>query len=203
MAVERRDERSDFMTTVCLIRHGETDWNRQGRHQGRADIDLNSRGKEQANRVALYLRDTGKWDIIVTSPLRRAKSTAQRIAQIADVPSLIEMDAFVEQDCGEADGLTLQEAEMRFGRGILPGAESRDEVRVRSQSGMEQLRRSYQGCSILVVTHGHVIRTILREYADDPQTIEDTDFANTSLNFIKYDGVNWRAGDINRAVHLN
>lgn len=190
------------MTTVCLIRHGETDWNRQGRYQGRADVDLNSTGQEQARRVALYLRDTGNWDIIFTSPLRRAKSTAQRIAQIAGIPSLIEMDAFVEQDCGEADGLTLQEAEMRYGRGNLPGAESREEVRVRSQSGMEQLLQLYRDRSILVVTHGHVIRTIFRVYADDPQAIEDTDFANTSLNFIKHDGVNWRAGDINRAVHL-
>lgn len=190
------------MTTVCLIRHGETDWNHQGRYQGRADVDLNPAGQEQARRVALYLRDMRPWDIIVTSPLRRAQSTAQHIARVLGISTLIEMAEFMEQDCGEADGLTLQEAEMRFGPGILPGAESREELRVRCQSGLEQLRHTYGNRSILVVTHGHVIRSLLKENAYDPAAIEAMNFANTSISLLGHDGVRWVASDINRASHL-
>ena len=59
-------------STVCLVRHGETDWNLRGRLQGQEDIELNETGIYQATRCGLYLARES-WDVILTSPLSRAR----------------------------------------------------------------------------------------------------------------------------------
>lgn len=64
-------------TSICLIRHGETDWNVLGKVQGRTDIPLNSTGIVQAEKCAELLK-LSKWDVIITSPLKRAKETAEK-----------------------------------------------------------------------------------------------------------------------------
>jgi hypothetical protein len=66
-------------TTICILRHGETDWNSTGRLQGCEDIELNAVGREQAVQVAGYL-EKEPWDIIISSPLKRAYETARIIA---------------------------------------------------------------------------------------------------------------------------
>ena len=63
----------------AFIRHGQTDWNRDDRLQGSSDIPLNETGREQAHEAAGLLRDGG-WEVIVSSPLMRARDTAQIIA---------------------------------------------------------------------------------------------------------------------------
>lgn len=68
------------MTVVCLIRHGETEWNAVGKLQGRENIDLNKSGKQQVEKCGLYLREN-RWDVIISSPLSRAKQTAKIINQ--------------------------------------------------------------------------------------------------------------------------
>ncbi|MEI5870447.1 MULTISPECIES: Rid family hydrolase [Bacillus cereus group] len=68
-----------YMTVVCLIRHGETEWNAIGKLQGRENIDLNKYGKQQAEKCGLYLREN-RWDVIISSPLSRAKQTAEIVS---------------------------------------------------------------------------------------------------------------------------
>ena len=67
------------VTTICLVRHGETDWNLHRRYQGWEDIPLNETGRGQAQVVALAIAGE-EWDAIVASPLSRAYATAQAIA---------------------------------------------------------------------------------------------------------------------------
>jgi probable phosphoglycerate mutase len=62
-----------------LIRHGETDWNAEGRIQGHSDIELNARGLEQARRLAARMPDEGEFVALYSSPLKRALKTAQMI----------------------------------------------------------------------------------------------------------------------------
>jgi uncharacterized phosphatase len=66
------------VTYLCLVRHGETDWNSLGKLQGRADIPLNKIGVLQAEECRDVLKSS-KWDVIITSPLKRAKETAEII----------------------------------------------------------------------------------------------------------------------------
>jgi broad specificity phosphatase PhoE len=64
------------MTALILVRHGETDWNVEGRYQGQADPPLNARGRQQAHQLARELQEIGL-DVLYTSPLRRAAETAE------------------------------------------------------------------------------------------------------------------------------
>lgn len=65
---------------ICLVRHGETDWNKVGKIQGHTDIELNENGIRQAYACAEYLNNA-PFELIITSPLKRAKQTAEIIAE--------------------------------------------------------------------------------------------------------------------------
>lgn len=73
------------MTKIVLIRHGETDWNVEGRYQGQADPGLNARGRQQAAQLADRLARAGL-DVLYTSPLKRAAQTAAVVAERLDIP---------------------------------------------------------------------------------------------------------------------
>jgi uncharacterized phosphatase len=77
----KEPDNSTEITTICIIRHGETDWNSSGRLQGREDIELNDLGRRQAIQTSGYF-ETESWDVIVSSPLKRAYETAQIIASL-------------------------------------------------------------------------------------------------------------------------
>ena len=65
------------MNRICHVRHGETEWNRIGRLQGREDIDLNATGLQQAASCAEYLTQHGNWQRVISSPLKRAYQTTE------------------------------------------------------------------------------------------------------------------------------
>lgn len=94
------------ITTICLVRHGQTDWNAQGKLQGQTDIPLNELGKIQARQCGEFLMKED-WDVIITSPLIRARETADIIAHYMDVP-VIEKIEFIEKNFGAAEGLTAE-----------------------------------------------------------------------------------------------
>lgn len=149
------------MTAFAIVRHGETDWNRERRIQGATDIPLNDTGREQA-RAAGRLLAGRAWSRIVASPLSRAAETASIIAGEARIDSP-ELDAaFVERNYGEAEGLTGSELDSRFPDGAdVPGRESREAVGERVVAGLHRLAAAHPGESIIVVAHGGVIRSVL------------------------------------------
>lgn len=96
-------------TFFCFIRHGETNWNQERRIQGRIDNILNETGKNQAKEVGELLKKEGiNWDIIITSPLKRAYETATIIQSILQ-PKLkvIAIPAFQEREFGKAEGMAI------------------------------------------------------------------------------------------------
>src|SRR5690348_1398191 len=100
------------MTWLLLARHGETDWNREGRWQGHADVALNDRGREQARELATQLVNE-PIDAIVSSDLRRAHETALIIAEVKRLP--VATDAGLREiDVGSWSGLTPEEIEQCF-----------------------------------------------------------------------------------------
>src|SRR5690606_7043497 len=101
--------------TFALIRHGQTDWNLEGRMQGSTDIPLNATGRDQARVAGGILTDAGEaWDVVVSSPLGRARETASIIAETLGVPLGESYAGLAEQDFGNAEGLLVTEVFERW-----------------------------------------------------------------------------------------
>lgn len=99
--------------SFCGLRHGATDWNREGRFQGRTDNPLNADGLRQAHEAAIMLRDIGI-SRIVASPLVRAARTAEIIADAISVPLTID-DGIIEFDFGSFEGLPVRDLMVKHG----------------------------------------------------------------------------------------
>jgi uncharacterized phosphatase len=157
------------MTLIYLVRHGETDWNRERRIQGATDIPLNDTGREQAAATGRLL-SSRTWDAIITSPLARARETAEIIGSTAGRRRLHTLDQIVERRYGDAEGLTYEQVEERFPNDAdVPGRESRDAVAARVIPALVLLAEQHRGESIVVVSHGGVIRAVLLHAATQAQ----------------------------------
>ncbi|QEO10047.1 histidine phosphatase family protein [Protaetiibacter larvae] len=149
------------MTELYLVRHGETDWNRARRIQGRTDIPLNDTGREQARQAAALLARR-RWDGVYSSPLSRAAETARIIADELGIDQVTEVDALVERDYGLAEGLDFDEIAARWsGDTPVPGQETRDAVAERIVPALIDIAHRHPGERLLVVSHGGSIRSAL------------------------------------------
>ncbi len=192
---------SSRATTVCLVRHGETDWNREGRLQGREDVDLNVRGREQARLTAVFLGiDT--WDVIISSPLSRALETAQIIADHLGIPHVHSMEEFVERDYGLAAGLIPREREERYPDGQWPGLESRESVSARCIAGLQSVVERYQGLRIVVVSHGSAINAILAALSGGQIGTGKTVLGNACVSTLHFTDGCWQIRLYNSVSHL-
>ncbi len=147
---------------LALIRHGQTDWNLDGLMQGRTDIPLNGTGREQAL-VAASALSGERWDAVVSSPLVRARETAELIAATLGVPLAGSYDELVEQDFGAAEGTPVSELDVRWPERDFAGKEPDEEVGARGLRGIERIAGDHDGARVLVVAHGTLIRQTLAE----------------------------------------
>jgi probable phosphoglycerate mutase len=142
---------------VVLVRHGETEWSRTGRHTGRTDLPLTPEGERQARAVGEALRGRS-FALVVSSPLQRALQTA-RLAGFE--PEL--RDELAEWDYGEYDGLTTPEIREQipdwtvWRYGSL-GGESVEQLASRADRVIQELL-SVEG-DVLVFSHGHFLRVL-------------------------------------------
>jgi uncharacterized phosphatase len=155
------------VTELYLVRHGETDWNRQRRIQGLTDIPLNDTGRSQALATGLLLARRS-WDGIYASPLSRARETASIIAGEVGLPGPQLVDALVERNYGLAEGLDWTQIESRYPHGVdVPGRESREAVGARVVPALIALAEQHPGQSLIIVSHGGAIRAVLNEVQPD------------------------------------
>ena len=156
------------MTTILLVRHGETDWNLEHRVQGHTDRPLNETGREQANALAELLADE-PLDAIYSSDLARARQTAAAIAARHGL-EVIELRELREKDFGTWEGLTGAEIQARF-PDAKPGSwgdgESSDDVSERVLAVLERIAAAHVDGHIVVVTHSGPMRAALRGGAAD------------------------------------
>lgn len=164
-------------TRIILVRHGETDWNTDGLVQGRTDLPLNARGREQAADVARALAGRGIRRV-VSSPLLRATQTAEVIAKELGLAGF-DVDAdLVEQAFGRAEGLRWEDATARYPEGV-PGLEERPSVVARAMAALE--RWADPGETITVVTHRGVINALRISVGERPDVVTPA-FRNTSVH---------------------
>ena len=154
------------MTTLLLARHGETDWNVEGRWQGWADPPLNETGRAQAGALAEQLRET-PFDAVYSSDLRRAHETAEIVAEPHGVPVVAD-PGLREIDVGSWSGLTRSEIQERFPDGDRPDGETRDQHAARVLAAIERIARANLGRRILVVTHGGTMRALHGHVSERP-----------------------------------
>ncbi len=151
---------------VYLIRHGETDWNRQMRLQGRRDIEMNETGIAQVRRSARALAALGvRPDVIVASPLSRARRSAELIARelgYAGEKILVEA-GFIERDFGQGEGAPYTQEMIRRGSISYPGMESLEQVRERAGAALERTLGRFPDRELIIVSHGAVIPGLLSQ----------------------------------------
>jgi broad specificity phosphatase PhoE len=144
---------------VLLVRHGETDWSRTGKHTGRTDVPLTDHGQRQAEAVGAALRER-EFALVLTSPLGRALETC-RLAGFGD--RAVQRDELMEWDYGLYEGRTTAEIrearpDWTLWRDGVPEGETVDEVGERVDRVLEELR-SLDGDALLFA-HGHVLRVL-------------------------------------------
>lgn len=159
---------------IYLIRHGETDQNKRKCLQGRSDIELNEYGRELARRTAEGLKNVN-FDIIFTSPLKRARETAEIIRGDREIPliceELIQEISFGEYEglCYGKDNYSIPDKDfMNFfdkpqEYQTPPKGESFEEILKRTGSFLQELmqREEYKDKTILLSTHGCALKALL------------------------------------------
>ncbi|MEY2416976.1 MAG: glucosyl-3-phosphoglycerate phosphatase [Ilumatobacteraceae bacterium] len=156
-------------TDLLVVRHGQSEWNAIGRWQGHADPALSELGRRQA---AVAAASIGAVDGIISSDLLRAAETAAIIAQQLGVGPVMIDERLRERDVGEWTGLTRIEINRRWPGWIdelrrPDGFEDVDSVLLRVLEAFAAIREASPGASLLVITHGGVIRSLATSHGLD------------------------------------
>jgi len=158
------------MTEFCLVRHGQTDWNLQGRYQGQSDVPLNAAGLMQAQVLARRLAGE-RFDAIYTSDLARARQTAEAIAALQKLP--VHLDTRLREiNLGEWEGMLVDTISARYAglwqqrqvdpaRMQAPGGETAGQVLLRITAALDDISLGYPSARVLIVSHGLALATIL------------------------------------------
>ena len=142
------------MTTLLLVRHGETDWNAEGRLQGQTDQPLSDFGRRQARQLAQEL-DGEKLEAIYSSDLTRARETAEIVGARLELPVVLDPD-LREKDWGTWEGLTAVERDR-----VEFVGESTEAHRERILHALRRISERHPGDGrVLVVTHGGSMRRV-------------------------------------------
>jgi broad specificity phosphatase PhoE len=155
-----------MVTTLIVVRHGETDWNRQNRFQGHADQSLNEAGRSQARELAEQLFGEPV-TALYTSPLLRASETADIVGGVLGLEAR-RLDALREIDVGAWEGLTIEEVRARYPEHADGGwrsgwedGETYDELERRVIPALLALGSRHDGEHILAVTHAGPLRAAI------------------------------------------
>lgn len=175
-------------TTLGLLRHGQTDWNIDLRLQGTADIPMNQTGVSQVERAADVLAQQG-WDLVISSPLGRAKHTAEIVAHRLGIQEISTSELLLERSFGIGEGLTYAEWSEKYSKlDVIPGAESTEDVIRRSRLLLSDVEQRFAGARVLAVSHGALIRFVLSEVTNGLVPPAGERLQNASLHRLFHQG---------------
>ncbi|WP_245884409.1 histidine phosphatase family protein [Glaciihabitans tibetensis] len=178
--------------TFAFIRHGQTNWNRDDRLQGSSDIPLNDFGRQQATDAIEVLAGT-RWDAIVSSPLSRARETAEIIAAGLGIELGPSYDELIERHYGDGEGATAEIIAERWPDHQYPGLESLDSVIARAKVALDKIASEYGSKNVIIVCHGSLIRYTLASLAGRPFD----SIRNGSVATFERVGAEWRVLTVN------
>lgn len=170
---------------IFLVRHGETDWNKLKKIQGREDIPLNEAGILQAHNCGRAF-DTKNVSIdgIICSPLKRARETAKIIGNYVGVPNIKVHEALIEKDYGLVSGLTPEQREDFENSHDETGIESFESLSMRMMSVIYDLSNEAKTKNYIVVSHGAALNTVLSVLTDHKIGTGKTRLKNTAISEI-------------------
>lgn len=182
-------------THFGLLRHGQTDWNINFLLQGVTDIPMNRTGIDQIRLAAKAIRRED-WDVVLTSPLDRARQTAEIIQSELGFDSVIEEQLLIERSFGEAEGLSHEQWRQKYANlDHIPGGESRTELAERSQLLLDNVASNFAGKRVLAVSHGALIRTLIAIASKYELPRDGERLGNASLNIVRHQQQKWRVID--------
>lgn len=181
---------------IILVRHGETDWNREQRYQGHKDIAMNDAGRTQARDIAARL-ESEKVEAIFSSDLSRTLETAAIIAEYHKLPIRID-SRFREMAFGEWEGLTFKEVYAKYpaefrewcantGAFRVPGGESVEDLLARVWPALLEISQCHRN-TVVVSTHGGVLRALLYHLQGEQEALWQERLGNGSMIKICIEG---------------
>jgi phosphoserine phosphatase len=201
------------MIRIILVRHGETAWNREGKFQGRLDIELNETGLSQAKRLAKALSDV-HIDDIYSSPLKRSFTTAEMIADYHSL-KVIAADAFNEIDHGSWEGMHLHQVIDAHGEMYkswisephmvkMPGGEDLQDITDRAiRKLLDILEATPDGDTVLIAAHDATNKVILcHALGLDNSHFWQFKQGNASITVLEYDDGAFRLTLMNDTCHM-
>ncbi len=189
-------------TELYLVRHGQTLWNQQRRLQGQRDSALTSEGLRQAESLADRLINK-KFSAIYTSDLGRTMITSRIVSAKLNGQQVYPDIRLRERNFGIFHGLNWEEIMKRFpeeGKNeksgnveyIIPEGESRQQVLDRSKEFLNDIILKHQGESILAVTHGGIVSSVVRLVLNIPVNAPRRFYLpNTAINVFEFNGTEW------------
>lgn len=176
---------------ICLVRHGQTDFNKNKLVQGWTDNPLNDTGIEQANMVGQYFKKNNYYfDHIYTSPLLRATKTASIISGYLDQPRTLKIDYhFLERDFALFEGNGVDETiKVISVNGFkAKGFEDNELLLRRIENGIVNLYKTHPNDTLLISCHSHVVKSFLI-LADNSKYDYLTYLNNASIHWLTFDG---------------
>ena len=201
------------MITLYLIRHGETEWNKSGRYQGSTDVALSAMGLKQAEKTKEYFKEI-PLDGVISSPLQRARITAQGIADTHHL-ELEQVKALQELCFGDWEGKTFGEIDTLWPGMMsemyhhpdtlqLPHGESFLDCQKRTMAFIQELLQRGDNKSYAIVSHGAALRTIICAMIDIPLARSwNMGLSNASVTTIRHYAGDAHMKDMNMLFSLN
>ena len=171
---------------LYIVRHGQTDWNLEGRYQGRLDIELNEKGIKQAEIIHEELKNV-KFDIVFSSPLKRAYKTAQIITN----EPIIKDERIIERCNGELEGKlkteTIDAVDFTDPNEYRLGIEKLTDFRNRITDFFDDITKNYKGKNVLVVTHAGVSIYTKCYFEGEPTDGDYSKYKLKNCDVLKYE----------------
>ncbi|BCB04304.1 histidine phosphatase family protein [Bacillus sp. KH172YL63] len=189
------------MTQICMVRHGQTDWNLVGKLQGQTDIPLNETGKRQARECRDFLQHH-QWDALVTTSLLRARETAEIINEALGL-NIVECDQFKERSFGLGEGMLREDRMRDYPDFIFPEMETYEDLVARIGEGLAFIQTHFPGQKVLIVAHGAVISSVLKQFHGNEVGDGHVKLFNGCFTDIHYEGGSWMVRKYNQVSHLS